>query len=178
MIKIVKRVKENILRNKLSFAFSMWEDNKYYCRLFLWLFCGPGVLSFWFPSGKCLCWQYSLKEYKWDEQRAEQKLFLWNTRKIRRLAFSSVIYSICWTSASYTYTHSKWRIFHQTIFLCFPPTFSFGKIYLFSCYLKMEKVSKKTSSNGMLVLNGLRFLKKWWDELLNLRIWAAFWSAI
>lgn len=155
----------------------MWEENKYYCRLFLWLLCGPGVLSVSFLLGKCLWWQYGLKEYKWDEQRAEQKLFLWNTSKIRRLAFFSVKCSTCWTPVSYMYTHSKWGIFHKTMFLYLFP-FSYGKISLFSCYLKAEKVNKKISSNGMLVLNGLNILKKQWDELLNLMIQAAFLWAI
>lgn len=87
---------KKVVRNKLSFTFSMWEEKKYYCRLFLQLFCGPRVLSLWFLSGKFLWWQSSLEEYKWDEQRAEQKLFSWNTSKTRRLASSSSIeYSTC-----------------------------------------------------------------------------------
>lgn len=56
--------------------------------------------------------------------------------------------------------------------------FSCGKISLFSCYLKTEKVNKKIGSNGMLMLNGLNILKKRWDELLNLMIQAAFLWAI
>lgn len=54
VIKIARRVKEKAVKNKLSFSFSVREENKYYCRLFLWLFCGPGVLSFSFLLGKCL----------------------------------------------------------------------------------------------------------------------------
>lgn len=65
VIKTAKKVEEKFVRNKLSFTFSMWEENKYYCGLFLQLFCGPGVLSLWFLSGKFLWWQYSSEEYKW-----------------------------------------------------------------------------------------------------------------
>lgn len=60
-----------------------------------------------------------------------------------------------------THTHIQNEEFFIRLCFCIFSPFSYGRIYLFSCYLKMKKVSKKMNSKGMLKLSGLNSLKKW-----------------
>lgn len=93
------------------------------------------------------------EEYKWDEQITEQKLFLWNTSKNRKLASSSSIYWILNLLDSNLSTILKMRKFpHRHDFVCVRvcvcvPLFSFPrKAFSFLITLKIEKVNKKTSN--------------------------------
>lgn len=112
-------MEEKAVREKLSFTFPMWEENKQYCRLFVQLFCGPGVLSLWFFFREVSLVTVVFEEYKWDEQIIEQKLFLWNTSKNRKLASSSSIYWIFNLLDSNLSTILKMRKFpHRHDFVC------------------------------------------------------------
>lgn len=56
-------------------------------------------------------------------------------------------------------THIQDEEFFTRICFCTFSPFSYGKFSLLSFYLKTEKVNKKISSKGMVLLNGLNILK-------------------
>lgn len=135
VIKTAKKGEEEVVRNKLSFTFSMWEENKYYCGLFLQLFCGPGVLSLWFLSGKFLWWQYSSEEYKWATKSRTKVVLMKYQQKTEslHLLFLLNIELVRHQSPP----HSKWGNFSRTWYFCL--FFFYAKISAFSYYPQGRK---------------------------------------